>query len=65
MDTIKRFINDEQGVDLIEYALLAGLVSLAAVTALTGVGGAFTKLYDKITEQLGKLPGGGGGGAGQ
>ena len=31
-----RFVREEQGQDLIEYALLAGLISLASVVAITG-----------------------------
>ena len=35
-----RFIREEQGQDLIEYALLAGLISLASVAAITALGAA-------------------------
>jgi pilus assembly protein Flp/PilA len=35
-----RFVREEQGQDLIEYALLAGLISLASVGAITTLGGA-------------------------
>jgi len=48
--TIKRilaaFIKDEQGQDLIEYALLAACIGLGAVTAMTGLS---TVLGDKLT----------------
>ena len=33
-----RFVREEQGQDLIEYALLAGLISLASVVAITALG---------------------------
>ena len=33
-----RFVREEQGQDLIEYALLAGLISLASVAAITALG---------------------------
>ena len=33
-----RFVREEQGQDLIEYALLAGLISLASILAITAVG---------------------------
>ena len=36
----KRFVGEELGQDLIEYALLAGLISLASVAAITLLGGA-------------------------
>jgi Flp pilus assembly pilin Flp len=35
---ILRFAGDAAGVDLIEYGLLAGLITLAAAAALTNVG---------------------------
>ena len=34
----RRFRRDESGQDLIEYALLVGLVALVAVSAVTQVG---------------------------
>jgi pilus assembly protein Flp/PilA len=52
MGSIKRFANDDQGADLIEYALLAGLISLAAVTALGTVGTSITGLFTKINTKL-------------
>lgn len=33
-----RFVHEDQGQDLIEYALLAGLIALAASAAITFVG---------------------------
>ena len=33
-----RFVREEQGQDLIEYALLAGLISLASILAITALG---------------------------
>ena len=35
---LRRFVRDERGQDLIEYALLVGLVALVAVSAVTQVG---------------------------
>jgi Flp pilus assembly pilin Flp len=35
MELLKKFWNEEEGQDLIEYALLLGFISLAVVTALT------------------------------
>ena len=54
MSTITRFINDEQGADLIEYALLAGLISLAAVATLTTVGGSIKDIWLKISGNITK-----------
>ena len=49
---LNKFVTDESGQDLIEYALIAGLVGLAAVTALTSVAGAITTLFNNIKTQL-------------
>jgi pilus assembly protein Flp/PilA len=37
---IIRIVREDAGQDLIEYALLAGLISLASVAAITALGGA-------------------------
>jgi pilus assembly protein Flp/PilA len=42
-----RFVREEQGQDLIEYALLAGLISLASVLAITALG---TAIQNKFTQ---------------
>lgn len=52
MSSIKQFFTDDRAVDLIEYALLAGLISLAAVATLTSVGTSITGLFTKVTTKL-------------
>ena len=52
MGSIKQFVNSDHGADLIEYALLAGLISLAAVIALGTVGTSITGLFGKISTKL-------------
>ena len=37
-ELLNSFVQDESGQDLIEYALLAGFISLVAVAAITTVG---------------------------
>jgi Flp pilus assembly pilin Flp len=53
MNTIPRFITDDSGADLVEYALLVGLVSIAAITALDGVTVAITGLFTRLGTRLG------------
>jgi pilus assembly protein Flp/PilA len=55
---ITRFVREENGQDLIEYALLAGFIALAAVAAMTALGGQLTTLYTSITTQLQAASGG-------
>ncbi len=52
MKSIARFINDDRGADLIEYALLAGLISLASVATLTTVGTDLKNLYTSISTKI-------------
>jgi len=49
---IRQLVRDDRGADLIEYALLAGLISLAAVATLTTVGTSITGLFGKIKDKL-------------
>ena len=47
-----RFVRDEEGQDLIEYALLAAFIALAAVLAMTAVGGGINTLFNKVNTDL-------------
>ena len=53
-----RFIRGENGQDLIEYALLAGFISLVAVLAITNVGTGVNAVYNNIDSQVKAIPGG-------
>jgi len=52
MGTLRKFFFDDRGADLIEYALLAGLISLAAAATLTDVGTSITGLFGKVKTKL-------------
>ena len=54
---LNRFVRDEQGQDLIEYALLAGFISLVAVAAITAVGTGVNNVYKELNSQVDKIPG--------
>jgi pilus assembly protein Flp/PilA len=47
-----RFVREEGGQDLIEYALLAGFISLASVAAITLVGDNLDILYNNVATQV-------------
>ena len=40
--------NREEGQDLIEYALLAGLIALGATAAITSIGGSVGTIFNKL-----------------
>jgi len=52
----KRFVREEEGQDLIEYALLAGFISLVAIAAITGVGVGINGVYGNINTTVSKIP---------
>ena len=55
MDLITRlraFARNEEAQDLIEYALLVGLISLVAVAAIGLAGGSVNTIFSTIAAQL-------------
>lgn len=51
MNRIKNFINDESGMETLEYAVIAGLIAVVAVFvyAGTGAGGWGVNLLNRLT----------------
>ena len=60
VNIVKTFVRDEEGQDLIEYALLVALISLVCVVALTDAGkqvnNIFTSIKDKLTTAAAAAP---------
>ncbi len=50
MKRLKRLVLEEEGVTLIEYALVAALIAMAAVIALGLVGSAVNNLFTVVAE---------------
>jgi pilus assembly protein Flp/PilA len=46
------FMKDESGQDLIEYALVAGLIGLGAVVAMTGLSGKIGNAFNTVGNNL-------------
>jgi len=53
---IMKLIADEHGQDLMEYALLAGFVSLVVVATVANLGGAVNGIYTGLNTQVGLIP---------
>jgi len=47
-----RFINDESGATAIEYGLIAALIAVAVVTAVSAVGTELTGTFEKVATEL-------------
>ena len=60
MTTMKAHLSaltrDDSGQDLIEYALLAALIALAAVVAIGTAGGQVNAIWERIVAALAATP---------
>ncbi len=45
---LKAFLTDESGATMIEYGLIAALVSVAAIAALTFLGSSLTTIFTNV-----------------
>jgi pilus assembly protein Flp/PilA len=49
---LSKFLKDESGQDLIEYALVAALVGLGSVAAMTGLSNSIANTFNGVGNQL-------------
>jgi len=52
MTSIRHFLNDDQGQDLIEYTLLMAFVALASAALFLGAGGSIKGIWTTSNSQL-------------
>ncbi len=50
--TLTRFVKDENGATAIEYGLITALVSVAAIGALTALGGSLSNLFNTVSSSV-------------
>ena len=50
-----RFLKDEQGQDLVEYALIVAAVGLALITTVNTLSQGIANLYSSITADLSSI----------
>ena len=48
----KSFVRNEEGQDLLEYALLVALIALVAIAAVGAAGGSVSTIFQNIAGQL-------------
>jgi len=56
---LSRLIREEQGQDIIEYALLAAAISVVAIPTVPAIGTAVNGAYSNVKTQVQTLPGAG------
>jgi pilus assembly protein Flp/PilA len=49
---VKLFCRDEDGATAIEYGLIAALVAVAAITALTALGNSLKGVFNSVSSSL-------------
>ena len=52
LNHIVRFVKDESGATAIEYGLIAALVSVAAIAALTTLGDSLVTIFGTVSGEL-------------
>jgi pilus assembly protein Flp/PilA len=52
---VARFAKDESGATAIEYGLLAALISVVIITAVTNIGNKLKDVFNFISTQLNKV----------
>ena len=50
---VLRLINETEGQDLIEYALLAALIALAAMAGMSALAGGINAKFEAVSKTLG------------
>lgn len=56
MQIVKTFLYDEEGVTAIEYALIAALIAVAIIAAVTLVGTDIAAIFTNISTKLQAVP---------
>ena len=49
---LRAFVRDDSGQDLLEYALLIGLIALVTVLAVTNAGSEINRIFSAIATSL-------------
>jgi pilus assembly protein Flp/PilA len=52
MSLVRRFLQDESGATAIEYGLIAGLVAVAIIAALTLLGNSLNTLFSNVANTV-------------
>jgi pilus assembly protein Flp/PilA len=52
MKFLHKLTKDQKGATAIEYGLIAALIAVAAITAMTGVGTKLTNTFTKVSNKL-------------
>ncbi|WP_379921670.1 Flp family type IVb pilin [Erythrobacter sp. R86502] len=54
MNFLNKLIRDEQGATAIEYGLIAALIAVAAITAMTSLGSTLKETFNEVDSEMTK-----------
>lgn len=49
---VKRFVKDEEGATMVEYGILVGLISIAALAAIVLIGPELLRIFQAVADKL-------------
>ncbi len=52
MKALRRFVVKEEGLETVEYAIVAALITVAAITAITAVGTNVATMFNTLANNL-------------
>ncbi len=52
MTLVKRFLSEEKGLETVEYAIIAALITIAAILAITAVGTSVAAKFNLLNTKL-------------
>jgi len=52
LNTVRRFREEENGAAMVEYSILVGIISAAAITAIIMIGGYVTGAFEDLCTDL-------------
>jgi pilus assembly protein Flp/PilA len=55
LNYVKSFVRNEEGQDLLEYALLVALIALVAIVAVAAAGTSVSNIFNTIANQLASM----------
>ncbi len=53
MKFVRKMLKNEKGATAIEYGLIAALIAVAAIGAMTSLGGKLTNTFNKVSSNMG------------
>lgn len=52
ISAVASFVRDEEGATMVEYGLMVALIAVAAIAAVTSLGGGVTSTFGSATAKL-------------